>query len=359
MTGLNNDITMSNTKSVRSSNLELFRIVLMLAIVAHHYTVNSGLFTELNNAPFADKSLFYYLFGMWGKTGINCFVLITGYFMCKKDITLVKFLRLLLEVEFYNILFYLVFVFTGYSDFSAKHFFFAIFPIGSVRRGFVSCFLLFYLCIPFLNILIKNITLRQHRYLILLCLFIYTFLGMIPLIKVEMNYVSWFCVIYFIASYIRKHEEFNEKPMVIRGRYFLAVCVLSMLSVVGCVFLKKICLIDVHPYWFMSDSYAILAVVTSICAFLYFKGLKIPTNKIINTVASSIFGVLLIHANSDNMRQWLWKDTLNVVEQYYSNYSILLAVLTVLGVFVACTIIDQLRIFVFEKPLFRWIGKRL
>ena len=34
--------------------------------------------------------------------------------------------------------------------------------------------------------------------------------------------------------------------------------------------------------------------------------------KLINTISASTFGVLLIHANSDFMRQWLWNDTIVV-----------------------------------------------
>ncbi len=67
----------------RSSNLELFRIITMLLIIAHHYVVNSGLTEILYVNPLSSKSIFLFLFGAWGKTGINCFVLITGYFMCK------------------------------------------------------------------------------------------------------------------------------------------------------------------------------------------------------------------------------------------------------------------------------------
>ena len=74
----------------RSSNLELFRIITMLLIVAHHYVVNSGL-TATDGPIFSNllswKSIFLLLFGAWGKTGINYFVLITGYFMCKSNIT--------------------------------------------------------------------------------------------------------------------------------------------------------------------------------------------------------------------------------------------------------------------------------
>ena len=37
------DLKTCSAKEPRSSNLELYRIVCMLMIVAHHYAVNSGL----------------------------------------------------------------------------------------------------------------------------------------------------------------------------------------------------------------------------------------------------------------------------------------------------------------------------
>ena len=76
----------------RNSNLELYCIIVMLAIVAHHYVVNSGLMEgAVSGNDFTLIQVFFLLFGMWGKTGINCFVLITGYFMCQQQITLRKF----------------------------------------------------------------------------------------------------------------------------------------------------------------------------------------------------------------------------------------------------------------------------
>ena len=55
--------------------------------------------------------------------------------------------------------------------------------------------------------------------------------------------------------------------------------------------------------FFVSDSNHIMAVITSICLFMYFKNLQIKNSIFINKVASCMFGVLLIHANSDTMRQ--------------------------------------------------------
>ena len=139
----------------RESNLELFRIVVMLLIVAHHYVVNSGIGDIILNNPSGPDSLFYLFFGMWGKTGINCFVLITGWFMCTSQITLRKFLKLLLEIEFYKVVIGIIFLITGKESFTFE-WLLELLPVRHIKDGFVPCFLIFYLCIPFLNVLARN-----------------------------------------------------------------------------------------------------------------------------------------------------------------------------------------------------------
>lgn len=57
----------------RNSNLELYRIIVMLLIVAHHYVVNSGMMEEMAKDPLSSRSLFFYIFGMWGM--ILCIIL--------------------------------------------------------------------------------------------------------------------------------------------------------------------------------------------------------------------------------------------------------------------------------------------
>ena len=77
----------------------------MLLIVAHHYVVNSGLTAAdgpIYASPMSGRSLFLLLFGAWGKIGINCFVMITGYFMCPSQITAKKLAKLVCEFMFYR-----------------------------------------------------------------------------------------------------------------------------------------------------------------------------------------------------------------------------------------------------------------
>ena len=101
-------ITEGGGRKIRSSNLELYRIICMLMIIAHHFVVNSGLTLPegpMMSNPTDVNTLFLWLFGIWGKTGINCFLLITGYFMCKSNISLKKFVKLLLWIYLYKILY--------------------------------------------------------------------------------------------------------------------------------------------------------------------------------------------------------------------------------------------------------------
>ena len=83
----------------RQSNIELFRIIVMLSIVAHHFVVNSGLLGLMSPTMEVANDVYLWLFGMWGKIGINCFVLITGYFMCTSQFTWRKFIKLVCEID--------------------------------------------------------------------------------------------------------------------------------------------------------------------------------------------------------------------------------------------------------------------
>lgn len=323
----------------------------MLLIVMHHYVVNSGLLDEMTLQPSSAKSLYLYILGAWGKTGINCFVMITGYYMCKSHITMRKFLKLLLWIMFYNIVITAIFMTCGYQPYSLMHTTKELLPITNIDTGFGSCYLMFFLLIPFLNVLIHNMSQRQHLTLVALLLFIYSVLGVIPKIQVTMNYVSWFCVLYLIASYIRLYPFPHKENVRLWGWSTLALIAISILSVVliaeGAGYLGKGA---GKIYYFMTDSNKPFPVMIGITSFLFFKEVKMPQSKLINTVAASTFGVLLIHANSDTMRHWLWRTVCDNAGMYSSNLIYLHAILVPITVFAACIVIDHIRIKNIETP---------
>jgi hypothetical protein len=166
-------------------------------------------------------------------------------------------------------------------------------------------------------------------------------------------------VIYFIGSYIRLYPNkwFDSKKF--SGVAVIISLMLSWGSVLVVAQLSSIISDRVTRYtFFIADSNKVLAVATAVSAFLFFKNLNIKYNKVINTIAASAFGVLLIHANSDTMRQWLWKDTLNNVGMFNSKFLFVHAIVSVAAVYIVCTLIDILRIRFLEKPFFKWYDKK-
>lgn len=357
---------MQNTAGVaeRKSNLELFRIISMFFIVAHHYVTHSNLLRvgPIIQDPYSFQSQFLLVFGAFGKIGINCFVLFSGYFMCKKEITLKKFLKLICEFLFYKIIVTLVFHFTGYYRMSLGDMLLSFLPIRALGEDFYTGYFVFFLFIPFLNVLVRNMNEKTHARLILLSLCVTTLLYFLPDCSVTLNNTAWFMVLYIISSYIRLYPKklFDSK------RFWRNATILCLIACVGSVIVcSRLC--DrfnrsiTFSWHFVVDSYNLLALMTGLSAFMYFKNLEIRQNRFINTVASTTFGVLLIHANGVPMKTWLWGDVLHTYDYQMTSplAGILHAVIASVLVFAAGSCIDLLRIRFAEKPFFRLLDRVL
>ncbi len=350
-------------KKTRSSNLELYRIICMLMIVAHHYVANSGLSSEggpLVANPIDANSLYLAVFGAWGKTGINCFLMITGYFMCTSSITLRKFLKLMAQIYLYKLILFPIFLIAGYETVSLTSIAKLLMPTWGFFNNFVGCFIGFWLTIPFLNILVQNMTKRQHELLLLLMLGMYTFLGSIPTFRVSFNYVTWFGVIYLIASYIRLYPQPVFERRCIWGWLTFIGVVLAAASILGFRFFFNSKGAS-YSSFFLSDSNKFFAVCIAVSSFMWFKNLNLKHSKFINSFGAGTFGVLLIHANSDAMRTWLWKDIVDPVGRYVLPLEslVIYSMSVVLVIFIICNLIDQLRILTLEKWFFRWYDNKL
>lgn len=346
----------------RESNIELFRIITMLLVIAHHFVVNSGLIAEwepmLTNA-LSKRTFFLYVFGAWGKYGINCFVLITGYYMCKSNITVEKFLKLLFEIIFYGFAVYLIFTITGYEVFSWGGLLRTLVPVKDISNGFASCYMFFFLLIPFLNILIQNLDKKKHLSLMLLLVFMYTVLGSSKQARVTFNYVTWFIVVYIIASYIRMYDCKLCHNNYAIGIVLTGFIMLSLWSVHANLHYIASTGIGTDVYFYIMDVNKVCAIGTAVCAFLFFRNLRVPYNSVINILASTCFGVLLIHTSSDAMRTWLWQEVLDVKGHYGSTNLIVFSISSICLIFSVCAVIDIVRQYVIEKPFMCAVNKLL
>ena len=169
-----------------------------------------------------------------------------------------------------------------------------------------------------------------------------------------MNYISWFCTLFVISSYLRHYPGKKDKDTKYWGKLSLLSYSVSILSILLIskfqIYSGRNYSFDLN-YFFVSDSNAILALTNAITSFMFFKNLNIGHIKLINIIASSAFGVLLLHANSSTMRLWLWNDTINCTGHYDTPYYWLYAIGCIFIIYIVCTIIDQIRLRTIETPL--------
>lgn len=172
--------------------------------------------------------------------------------------------------------------------------------------------------------------------------------------NLEFNYITWFSVLYVIASYIRKYKIPYNDNFRVWAIATMAFIVISVVSMVFNIYLYSIFGNSVTMFfviYFVAESNKALALAVSICSFMMFKNLPLKHSRVINTIASCTFGVLLIHAASRDMRRWLWHDVCNNVGMYYQSSIYIHAIVVPIIVFCSCALIDYIRQKTIEKAL--------
>ena len=160
-------------------------------------------------------------------------------------------------------------------------------------------------------LILNKIDEKELRNLLLICLLVFSVIPSIPFVSLHVNYISWFMIVYLIGAYIRMYPKEIYLKSELWGGYAIGFafvfCVLSLVGfrIVNVWLYQVMGYYTLGAYHALVDSNSIGTVVVSICMFIYFSQLPIKENRYINIVAKSTFGVLLIHAHSDTMREWL------------------------------------------------------
>jgi hypothetical protein len=187
----------------RDSNLELLRIFAMLLIVAHHFSVHSGIFESLNGT--VDHALTVNLYAAQvlasgGKLGVNIFVLISGYFLVKTVVRPSSLIKLWLSVYILNLALWAVLV----PDLSAWNLKEVFLPVSGNVYWFITTYFVLILFSPFLAIGLRVLSARQYRWLLII--------GTAVLsrsighgIGGSSSDAAWFFLLFAFGGYMRLH----------------------------------------------------------------------------------------------------------------------------------------------------------
>lgn len=342
----NTDIIITNNRiHTRQSNFELLRIVATIMIVFCHSLYFPGIVDNVNKLTGVNY-YFVLFFKSFGQVGVVLFILVSAYFLCCNKFNSKSYLKLILQNIFYIICVQVAVAVINCVQYDIPFFSLdnldlivkGIFTMFTANSWFVGVYFTMYLIFPFLNIIVHKTTKKQLLFLIGVLVMSLIVLSSLLNIEIANNEIvsnlAWWLAIYFTAAYIRLYpEDFKSKLMPVIGIAF-------------CLFIKYLEL-GSKFYEFRNGFYTYFL---ALFIFILFKNLNIKNSKMINVFASASFGVYLMHDDS-----FLWKDLIK-----FLNYKYLFLIITgvVLLTIVSITILDLLRQYLFEKPLFKYLTNK-
>lgn len=325
----------------RKSNFELLRIISMFLIVIAHcvYYVDFSAY-----ADWSINSLIVKILRIGAKIGVNCFVLITGYFMVNSTFKIEKLIKLEIKVVAYTMGIFILNVFIGIVEINFKLLIQSMFPIIFSLYWFMTAYVLLYMFSPFLNEFIKKVKKEQLLKLIFVLVLVRIIIPTITTSELGLSNLSWFITLYLISAYLKKNITFFDNKKTNRKIFIFNLTFIILSIIVITFFSNKVPILKGHENYF-SMMNKIPLVLCSISLFSIFKSIEIK-NKVINNIAKNTLGVYLIHENII-IRKFIWE---NFLTKNISNSLLLIIYITTycLCLFIACILIDKIINFIVE-----------
>jgi surface polysaccharide O-acyltransferase-like enzyme len=336
----------------RSSNIELLRIIAMVMILAHHIAAHSNFVFSTDVITINRFWIQFIQFG--GKAAVNVFVLISGYFMVKREVVdhgrTVKFW---LQIFSYSAALFLLFVLLG-EPFSTGKALYSFLPVTFSAWWFASAYFMLLLLHPYINRFLKVLDKKSYQRLLLLLAFCWSVMPTIFTETLQSNSLLWFMFLYALSGYIRLHVPQIKRKSSFYILWALAVAMLTYLSVLVFDILgTKIPLFATYATFFYSLQ-KLPSFLIAVLLFVGFLNLKLTYKPFINVIASATFGVYLIHDNT-YVREFLWKTLFHNQAHSDSTYLVLYTILQIVVVYTACTAIELFRIYCIERLYVRHI----
>lgn len=334
--------------NLRNSNIEILRIISMLLIISHHYSVHG--FEETKLYYSFNKYIVDVLFA-GGKIGVSCFILISGYYMINSKFTIKKLWKIIGEMFFYSfgVLLLFAFVITPNYKFSNVEIRKAILPYIYSAYGFLTCYIILMILAEYINIFIKNMSREILKKFIVITCLLWSFITFFFKANLYFSDMIWYVVLYCISAYIKLYINFNDALL----KKNLLILVFSSISLILLIIVFNIIGYYFNISFFINNIRYLACInspfvlIIAISLFIYFASKELYYNTYINELSKCTLGVYLLHDNYI-LRPYLWKIILKNEEYYYSKYLIIHSITSIFFIFVMCSIIDYIRIKVIE-----------
>lgn len=289
---------------------------------------------------------------------VNCFVLISGYFLVDSKFNWMKVFKFESQILFYSISIFAILLILGKVDFNFKNVIYSLFPVCTNMDGFSTEYIMMYILSPYLNIFINNMNAKQHKTLLIILVILFVIIpDLFCFMGTTYDFggaygVVWFILLYFTGAYIKKYVRIDE---IKKQKYLITYVTLALLvplsSICSMILYKITGIVKFFEFKQLFYSYnSILVYPASISLFVLFLSIDIKNsrlNKMILSLSSTTFGIYLIHDNRF-IREILWKEIINPCK-YANDANVFVAlILSVLLIYLICSIIEKVRAYLFN-----------
>jgi surface polysaccharide O-acyltransferase-like enzyme len=290
----------------RNCGLDLLRIIAMAMIVLRHGVYQSGV-TSSPAATVLNRTIGVFV-NDFTAVAVNCFVLITGYFLSKQEFRLKRLASIWLMVLFYSVGLFLCSAFlSSPAPLTFSGALRALTPICSDTYWFVTLYFLIVLVSPLLNSAIAAVQGRSAvPWIALIAMFSVLPTFGVDLVRAADGYsFGWFAVLYLTGAWLRERATLSRWSL----PAYLALFALTL----GYHLVRKslksrgVELISPDGYNFLTNYLA------SVFLFLFFASLEIRREGVRRTIAffsPLMIGVYLFHDHY--LKHELWRDLLGI-----------------------------------------------
>lgn len=320
---------------MRSSNIEVLRIVCMLFIIAGHI-IMAHVGGEMGSESYYISQLIRPFF----MGAVNAFVLISGYFGIKLDSR--KLWKMNDMVTFYSVLGLILMMFVGEHVFSLRKDILYLFPVIAKKYWFITVYFALCLLSPALNFYVEKAEKRFIGKTILTGLVLFV---IVPTIGFLLNYESIvpdagygiisFCLLYLIGRYIRIYDPFQNvsagKSLLI---YFVCSLTCGLFQIVYSLMLG-------FSFTSFYSYNTIFVFIAALALFVFFAKLQMGNYRIINYIASYSLCVYIIHIHPLVFRYLF--NTLLHVDQYQGLSYVAAIFLLPFPIYAGCVVVEFIR----------------
>lgn len=347
----------------RQKNLEKLRCVAMMMVVALHFLGKGNLLGDVSAPKMSGVGLAAWALEALCIVAVNCYMLLTGYFLSESSFKPGRLLGLYLQIWMYSVGVGLAAWALGMvpaQEVNTHYFLTLLFPVSMGHYWFMSAYVYFYLLLPLVGSAVKRMTKEQLKLVLIMFLGVFCVAKSILPFRLEgdgQGYdMIWYLCVFLTAAYIRKYGiRLLENRWKCLGLY-AAGCAAALLEMglLRGAYLQsgKFGLILKISFEY-NHLFALAAAVGLFGWFLHGKNEGF-TADCAATVGPYVLGVYLLHENIGvryGWQEWFRADRIRTVPEM-----LLWTALAVFSIFITGVIIEKARCLA-VKGLGRLLGK--